>query len=390
MRNRFVHILLIWAIISGTTNGQGNEPERDITWSLKGYIREMPSIQLDNHFKDPEFTNIIHNRLNLRVNYKNDLHFAAGIRNRIFTSELFRDFPPVREYFKQDPGLVDMSWVWLHEGVWLCHTMADRFYFDYRAGNWQIRAGRQRINWGINLVSNPNDLFNTYSFFDFDYEERPGADAIRIQHFTGSLSRVQLAVSPGKTNKEMVAAGMVNLNRWNYDFQALAGYFRHRLALGGGWAGHISGTGFKGEATWFYDLEKIYGVDRGNLVASIGFDHVFGSGTFGVAEFLYNGGYGRSTGDVLLVTQPLRPDNIMFSEFALTLSAQHPFSGILLGGLAVMVLPDIGATFVMPNITWSIITNLDIQFLAQAFTGGRGSVLENAGSAGFLIVQYSF
>ena len=37
----------------------------------------------------------------------------------------------------------------------------------------------------MNLVWNPNDLFNAFSFVDFDYEERPGSDALRIQKYTG-------------------------------------------------------------------------------------------------------------------------------------------------------------------------------------------------------------
>ena len=35
-------------------------------------------------------------------------------------------------------------------------------------------AGRQRINWGQTFVWNVNDVFNAYSYFDFDYKERPG------------------------------------------------------------------------------------------------------------------------------------------------------------------------------------------------------------------------
>jgi hypothetical protein len=103
----------------------------------------------------------------------------------------------------------------------------------------------------------------------------------------------------------------------------LAGYYRHRLALGGGWAGSIGGAGFKGEATWFHDIEEEAGTDRGNIVASTGLDYMFANGTFGVVEFLYNGGYNRRPGEVFMITEPLRPDNIMFSKYAVTLSAQR-------------------------------------------------------------------
>jgi len=385
---RVYKILLISVLIISRGMAQDSESMPNIL--VKGYIKEMPSVQVNENFSDPVFSNLVHNRINLRLNITSGFHFVAEGRNRLFTSEMIHDFPLVKELIEFDPGLVDMSWVWLHAGSWLGHSVIDRLYADWHMKDWQIRAGRQRINWGINLVSNPNDLFNTYSYFDFDYEERPGADAIRIQHYMGGMSRAQLAVSPSKNSREMVAAAMLNLNHMNYDFQALGGYYRNRSALGLGWAGHIGGAGFKGEVTWFYDLEKIPETDRGNLVAAIGFDYMFGTGTFGVAEFLYNGGFNRASTDVVLVTQPLQPDNIMFSEYAVTLSTQHSFSRILGGGVAMMLLPDIESLFVMPSLSYSLLTNFDIQFLAQIFKGSTGSIFENTGTAGFLILQYSF
>ncbi len=357
---------------------------------LGGYIRGMPAIRLDGDFGDPTFSNVIHNRLNLRWDLGSNFHFAVEGRNRLLYSQMFRDFPEIADFLAEDAGLLDLSWLWLSDAALVGHSMADRLYGDWRMESWHVRVGRQRINWGITLVSNPNDLFNTYSFFDFDYPERPGADAVRIRHFLGHLSSIELAVSPGRESRETVAAGLVKINRWNYDLQALAGYFRHRAALGLGWAGSIGGAGFKGEATWFYDMEEQPGVARGNLVASTGMDYMFGTGTFGVIEFLYNGGHQRQPDPVFMITQPLRPDNIMFSRYAVTINAQHPFSPILQGGMAVMALPDIEALFLMPSLDYSLARDLDLEFVGQIFLGGEGTLLDQAGSGFFLALQYSF
>ena len=75
------------------------------------------------------------------------------------------------------------------------NTTIDRVFLEYNKNDWEVRVGRQRINWGINLAWNPNDVFNAYSFFDFDYEERPGSDAIRIRKYTGIASSVELAAN---------------------------------------------------------------------------------------------------------------------------------------------------------------------------------------------------
>lgn len=359
-------------------------------FTIRGYVKEMPAVQLDHRFSGPDFMNTLHNRLNFRWRVSGSTHFALEGRNRVFYHELFSDFPDYGQMLEHDPGLPDLSWVWLQEGAWIGHSMIDRLYVDWQKDNWQLRVGRQRINWGINLVSNPNDLFNTYSFFDFDYEERPGADAIRLQYHLGFASRIEAAYSAARNAKESTAAILWLINHKGYDLQAIAGYYQHRAALGVGWAGNISMAGFKGELTWFYDLDEMPDTSRANLVAAVGVDYMFGSGTFAVFEFLYNGGYGRTDIEASMVTQPLRPDNIMFSEFAATLSLQHSFGSLLSGSLALMVLPDLPAGFLMPSLNYSLLTNLDMHFVGQLFTGEKGAISEQADSSWYLALQYSF
>jgi hypothetical protein len=367
------------------------------TWSrdgspirLRGYIKEMPSIQLNDRFSEPAFSNLIHNRLNFRWDVSHSFDIIVEGRNRLFYNELLGEVPDVRAFFDRDEGLMDLSRVWLADGAWLGHSMVDRLYLNWRTADWRVRIGRQRVNWGINLVSNPNDLFNVYSFFDFDYTERPGADAVRIQHYLSHLSSLEIAVSPAEHSRNIVAAAKLAFNRWGYDVQAIAGYFRDRIALGTGWAGNFYTAGLKGEATWFYDIEEKPGIRRSNVVAAAGMDYMFAGGTFTVFEFLYNGGYARDPAAAELITEPLRPDNIMFSEYALTVSADRPFTPILRGGFAIMGLPDIDAVFIMPNISYSIMTDLDLEIVAQIFTGGKGTIFEAAGSAWYASFQYSF
>lgn len=389
MKNFYFKIALVLCLAFATNSiAQDNPKTNPLT--LRGYVKGMPGIQFNNNFSEVDFSNVLHNRLNLRWDISEQLIFVAEGRNRFFYNELLKSFPTAKELFDADDGRVDMTWVWHHDGAWLGQTMLDRLYLDWSMDKWQVRVGRQRINWGITLVSNPNDLFNTYSFFDFDYPERPGADAIRIQHFLGDLSCIQLAFSPAKEFKESVGAMMLNFNRWNYDFQTLAGYYQNRLALGVGWAGHIKGAGLKGEATWFSDIDEVESRRRSNLVAAIGLDYIFSSGTFGLIEFLYNGGYGRVDEQVLLLTQPLRADNIMFSEYAITLSAQHPFSTIWSGSIAVMALPDIEAFFVSPSLKYSVIRNLDFELVGQVFIGSSNSIFGRGASALYASLMYSF
>jgi len=115
----------------------------------------------------------------------------------------------------------------------------------------EVRVGRQRINWGVNLAWNPNDIFNAYNFIDFDYKERPGTDAVRFQYFGKNMSGFEVAYSPRAEWRQHTAALMYRLNAQGYDIQLIAGQYQTDVTAGIGWAGNLGNSGFKGEAQWF-------------------------------------------------------------------------------------------------------------------------------------------
>ncbi len=80
----------------------------------------------------------------------------------------------------------------------------------------------------------------------------------------------------------------------------------------------------------------------------------------------------------------------MFSKYAVTISANRTFSPVISAGMAVMALPDIEAAFVMPSFNYSVLTNLDLELLAQLFVGGKNTIFENAGYGFFGALKYSF
>ena len=109
--------------------------------------------------------------------------------------------------------------------------MLDRLYLDYVKGNLEVRLGRQRVNWGINTVWNPNDIFNAFTFTDFDYEERPGSDALRVKYYTGFASSIEIAVKAFDRKEDAVGGILWKFNKWNYDFQALVGIMQEDLNI---------------------------------------------------------------------------------------------------------------------------------------------------------------
>ncbi|CAN0327173.1 unnamed protein product, partial [Chrysoparadoxa australica] len=149
----------------------------------------------------------------------------------------------------------DLSWMPINNDNLVIHTMIDRLYFEWNKNDWEVSLGRQRINWGMNLAWNPNDLFNAYSFFDFDYEERPGSDALRIRKYTGYASEIDFAIKAGDDIADITTALKYQINKWNYDIQFIGGLMKNNVAIGTGWAGNLWNAGFKGELTYLNNLD---------------------------------------------------------------------------------------------------------------------------------------
>ncbi|MDD3636892.1 MAG: hypothetical protein PHN50_04815 [Bacteroidales bacterium] len=363
---------------------------QDHKLQLNGYLKSLPSATWSFDDDRAVWNNIIHNRLNLTWLPHESWSFEASFRNRVFWGATVRDTPAYLELLEQDAGFMDLTIARSLSPETAFQFSSDRFYVEWRHNKWELSLGRQRINWGINLVSNPNDLFNTYSFFDFDYVERPGADALRVQHHLSGMSRLELAVAPASHIRNAVAALYYGVNVKGYDLQVLGGYFHNRLALGGGWAGNLGGAGFKGEVSWFSDLQKTDSLQPSNMVAAVSVDYLFAGGLYGVFEVLYNGGYNRQPARLVNLNQPLRADNLSLAEFALTASLSYPLSPILTANVSAMAMPDQQLYYALPGISWSLVTNLDLGILLQTFVSGDQERWGKGGMAGYIDLKWSF
>ncbi len=330
----------------------------------------------------------VQKRLNIRWDPAPNIACHWQMRTRLFAGDRVRQFPAYAQEITEDYGLVDLSWTIIEEDNRILHYIPDRLYAEGDWQDWNIRVGRQRVNWGVNMITNPNDIFNIYSIYDFDYPERPGSDAIRIQRFMGFASRMEVAASPARNIEESVAAVLYAFDRRGYDIQLIAGYFRERAAAGAGWAGSMGGTGLKGEAMVFSDIK---GQDNGrdtDFIIAAAVDHMFANSLFMVIEGLYNSGGGAD--DFLLRAQRLSPDNPSFSKYQVSAQFSYPFHPLLDGAITLIGYPDEDALFISPALTWSVAENLDARLVGQFFTGGGDSAIGSAGTLVSASLQYHF
>jgi hypothetical protein len=356
--------------------------------ALTGYVTEMYSVTFDSLSGLFINDNLIHNRLNFKA-YAGE-HFTAAIelRNRIFTGDIVRLNQNYSEMIGYDAGMVDMSWNLADKNSFLINTTIDRAYIDVNINKFQVRAGRQRINWGQTMVWNPNDIFNAYSFFDFDYIERPGSDAIRIQYFPSYASSLELTVK-GDADQNLTAAGLWRFNRWGYDIQFLAGYVNSEdLMIGTGWSGAIGSYSFRGEFSWFQPQENFTDT-TGTGIFTVGIDRVFKDNSMAQLQIMYCNNpvdmgsfssfyFGTMSSKDLAVSK--------FSAFGQFTFAVTPLINLSLSG---MWFPDLDGYFAGPSFDYSLAENFDFSLIWQHFQGNPDNERFNINLC-FLRFKYSF
>ncbi len=254
---------------------------------LNGYIKDLQSVYIGNDIHSLTSANLIHNRLNFKFSISSKITGRLEIRNRIFYGDQMKQFPDFGKSINQYNGFFNLSKLWVNETPLVVHSVIDRAVIQYTTEKWDIKIGRQRINWGIHNIWNPNDIFNAYNVLDFDYEERTGNDALRIQRFFEDNTSLEFAIKPGRKTDETISALMYKFNKHNYDFQLISGVYRSDIVLGGGWAGNIKDAGFKGEVSYFHPKRNSLDT-TGVLSIALMSDRTFKNNWYGSFAFLYN------------------------------------------------------------------------------------------------------
>lgn len=374
LKNKFLFILLL---IPLSFNGlsQNLKP----TFSLNGYVKYLPAY-MDYSFFESENNHLIHNRVNIRGYFGNNLSLGLEIRNRVFLG----DIPTIQT----DEGLIDMSYNIFREEKFVLHSMIDRFWLKYQKDKIEISVGRQRVNWGVNTIWNNNDLFNAYNFIDFDYIERPGSDVIRFIYTGDNLSSFELVYLPSE-RKGYSLAGLYKLNSFGYDFQILAANYFEDIVIGGGWAGNIKNAGFKGELSYFVDKENI----RNSLSFSTSVDYSTKNGFYFLGSYLYNSNGQNESNFLSLINinaNVLSPKNLMPSKHSYLLQISKLITPPLNSSLNILYGQGIKLLYISPTLSYDINSRLDAGIISQFFFLDNFGDFKNLLKGYYLQLKYSF
>ena len=381
--------LILLLFFSITIHSQVDTTARKFSDYVKisGYVKDMQIVSFANNLNDLTNDNLIHNRLIFKFLPTKNIFGKIEIRNRIFFGESVDAFPNYSELVDIDDGIVDLSWAMVDKPSLVLLTQIDRAWVNWSNEDWEVRLGRQRINWGTTLFWNSNDLFNAYSLVDFDYEERPGTDALRIQRFFENMSAFEIAIKPGKNEKDWVGATLFKFNKWQYDFQFLTGWWYEDFVVGTGWAGNLGNAGFKGEMSLFIPNK----VGKTVLSTSLSVDYVFSNQLFLTGGILYNSAGVDSIfqNQENLFLAPLSAKNLLPMKYSGLVSVNYPFNPIFSGGIVVIYSPGVRSAFLMPSFNYSMADNWEISLFAQSFWM-EVQQFENIANGVYLRVKVNF
>ena len=415
-------IILGLLITISTLSSFAQEEYKESKVAFRGYLKNMSTFSWTPYLADTLwYDNLTHNRLNFAYYPSDEFSVFVEMRNRMFVGSNVKTIPNYGEIIDGNNDFFDLSYNLVDNDKMVVNLMFDRLYLQWAKNDWEVKLGRQRINWGVNLAWNPNDWFNAYSFFDFDYEERPGSDALRVTYYTGVASSFEIAAKMADSADDFVTASMYKMNVKNYDIQVLGGLAQGDVSLGTGWAGNLGLASIKGEVTYFipvietaantnflqnpfsgdYILDgsgnRIKESDRYSsmFLGALSVDYSFANSLYLNGSVMYSsiGDYdanlfGNSISQQVgsFTVRDLSP--YPWSSF---LQASYQFSPLLFGGGAIMYYPGTNNFFINPMLTYSVFQNFDVDVVGQLFYGDNQNGSYDAISKSlFLRAKWSF
>lgn len=347
-----------------------------------GYIKNLQAAVFIEPDDAWQIGNVWNMRLNTRIFLSDQITWTMG-GNTIFIYSNGMDYFTEHEagrYAEIEARDISLGYV---GNSYLAGTFIDRNYFEYMGDSISVSIGYQRINWGMNLIWNPNDIFNAYSFYDFDYEERPGILSLRCRLYTSPLSSLDAVISA-----DDIYGALYRTNAKGFDFQFLGGYGDDEIILGTGFAGQLFKGGFRAELTMFIDQEDTF-----DYIGAVTGDYTFKNGLYLHLGFLYNT-YGLKENALLNKLDPVYDNpvkNLSAGRSLFMLEVSRIFTPLLTGTVTCFFNILDNSFFLSPAIVYSIFEDLELIFISQLnFGGSLDEYSGDLGKAFFFRARWSF
>ncbi len=387
----FWWIALAWPLVAAGQNLQ-----------YSGYAKYLFSVGKYPFLKQRLSDHLLHVRLNSRYYFSDRWNAALEARLRFYYGSSVEKIPNFKSEIKHHYSLRNLGLEFLSTANHLGYAEIDRAYLDYQGDFTEVTIGRQRIPWGTSLVWNVIDLFNPLSFLDFDYEEHPGADALRAQYFTGPVSHLEWVVAPHPRLNNSTWALMWATHKGEYDFYFLGGLKQRRRILGFAFSGYIGDAGLRGELKVSDAPQKglrswanvfagpLNRQNKANIQAVLSFDYAFANSFYTHSEIYYNrdGLSDKTSG--LYWNQIQRVDMLSPARWSLFQECAYDLSPLLRADVFLMLNPADHSLIWAPSLSWNALANLDIYLIGFLTHGDAFTTFGSMGKAGYLRFKYSF
>lgn len=377
------HLLIILLIIPVFKTGFSQDKDKLESLDFHGYLSGMPSLYWMED--SSAWQVLLHNRLNFDWYPSDRISGSIQFRNQLIAGE-FVEITPIDNGFNKEHYFLPLTYQYKFADQYLLSLAIDRIWLKFTYNQFEIKAGRQRINWGQTFVWNPNDLFNSYNFFDFDYAERPGADAIRLQYYTSYTSSLDVAIKADSAGN-ITGGALFHFNKWNTDFQFMGGYFSQSnrmlsissmrvlawkdndLVGGLGFSGAAGNISIRGEMSYFHSLNSDT-LSSNLFLGSLAMDYSFSNQTYLMFEFFYNSNIQLSASSLLNFyggTQSVKTLTITkYNAFGQVTYPVNPIINTTLAGMYFFD-KDITGLFIGPSADVSLGDNLSLAAFFQFF-----------------------
>ncbi len=359
-------------------------------FEYKGYLTNMESIWLQKDIDVMLLSGTAQNRFDFSIYPVDNTTINIGIRNIIEYGNTVTITPGYADFITHDNGYFDLTESWKEKSSYVLYSSIDRLNVFFSTDNFEIQLGRQRINWGVNLVWTPNDIFNSSSYLNFDYEEKPGSDAVRGQYYFDYSSSLEYVYKLDYLER-VTSSLMYRFNAWDYDFQTFVGMMEDDYVFGGGWSGNILSSNVSGELTYFRDKES-FSDTTGQLVASLGWTYTFAANFYVHAEFLYNStGTTENAGGVSnLFENGYNAKNLSPAKYSLFGEIAYQVNPLVRLDFSGIINPSDKSFYLGPFASFSISQTIDMLFAGQFFLGDSGTEWGNYGTFYYLKLKWSF
>lgn len=381
MARAFKKLLLVaWVALASSSYAQ----------DFKGHVKLLNNLFVPYPDTLLWFTDqTLENRLEFKWNRYEWIKVEAHARNRFIYGDFVESIPRYAQLIEDNRGFIDLSFLWADGRSFLGVTEFDRLNAMLSFKQVELTLGRQRINWGMDLVWNPNDIFNTFSYLNLEYPERPGTDAVNLKVYTGSLSFIEAVYQPQKHSDSSAYGMRYRSNTAATDYQLIVARMPGHYVVGGGFTTELGLFAVRSEFSYFHREKS---TNESGLVATLSADRSVSNSGFIQLGVLYNSFGSSKSFEPISLIEPRAQNPMMLSRGKVNLfaGASTTIRTLFTPSLAILANPADGSAAVIPALSYSASNDLTLALTAMLFTGSRAAEYPNIGQLMYFKVQWNF